>query len=61
VWAERGPVAETEVGTVGKGRGGTSLFMRGRRGREGAGVSRAALASVADCFSLLGGRSGLVE
>lgn len=25
--ADRGPVAETEVGTVGNGRGGTSLFI----------------------------------
>jgi hypothetical protein len=27
VCADRGPVAETDVGTVGKGRGGTSLFI----------------------------------
>jgi hypothetical protein len=26
--AERGPVAETEVGTVGNGRGGSSLLIR---------------------------------
>jgi hypothetical protein len=27
VCADRGPVADTEVGTVGNGRGGTSLFL----------------------------------
>lgn len=29
-WAERGPVAETEVGTVGNGRGGVSFLIFGR-------------------------------
>jgi hypothetical protein len=30
LWLERGPVAETEVGTVGNGLGGTSLLIRRR-------------------------------
>lgn len=28
LWAERGPVADTDIGTVGNGLGGASLFIR---------------------------------
>ena len=49
--ADRGPVAETAAGTVGNGRAGVSLLMRGRcgsafgiifAGAEGGGVTRTA-------------------